>query len=353
MKGDPIPQTVDELDYHLPDNLIAQEPLADRAASRLLHYCRFKRSIVHRTFRDLPGLVRPGDVMVFNDARVTPARFVLTKPTGGRVEALFVEQTNETAWWVMLRNLGALDPQMSLRFERDPDRVCRVARRIDAGLCEVEFGVPTHAGEVLDRIGRMPLPPYIKRDKSADERDDSDQARYQTVYASQPGAIAAPTAGLHFTDDVLRSLDAAGVIRATVTLYVGLGTFKPIEANVLDDHRMHVERYTLPADTCEKINKAKRQGGRVIAVGTTTTRVLESQAPGMLEPITGTTDLFIRPPWTWRHVNGLVTNFHQPRSTLIALVAGWVGLSEQRRIYNDAIREGYRFLSYGDSMFVE
>ncbi|HEX3356986.1 MAG TPA: tRNA preQ1(34) S-adenosylmethionine ribosyltransferase-isomerase QueA, partial [Tepidisphaeraceae bacterium] len=208
--------------------------------------------------------------------------------------------------------------------------------------------------ELLDQIGRMPLPPYIKRQKDRDERDPEDRDRYQTVYAANAGSIAAPTAGLHFTDKLLRQLDERQVQRVHVTLHVGLGTFKPVTADLLAEHEMHEENYSIDARAADLLNHAKREGRRIIAVGTTATRVLESQpADQKFEAKFGSTRIFIYPPYQWRHVEAMVTNFHLPRSTLIALVAAKVGLEEQRRIYREAIQHRYRFFSYGDASFLE
>jgi S-adenosylmethionine:tRNA ribosyltransferase-isomerase len=219
---------------------------------------------------------------------------------------------------------------------------------------EIELNTTEPAARVLERVGRMPLPPYIKRDKEHDPRDDLDRHRYQTVYASVSGSVAAPTAGLHFTDELLRELDARGIERTAVTLHVGLGTFKPISAQRLDDHTMHAESYSIFESTCLALNRAKRERRRIVAVGTTAARVLESQPfERSFEPTTDRTQIFIRPPYQWRHVDALVTNFHLPRSTLIALVAAMVGLDGQRRIYSIAIEQRYRFFSYGDAMLIE
>jgi S-adenosylmethionine:tRNA ribosyltransferase-isomerase len=344
---------VDDLDYQLPAELIAQLPAADRSASRLLHYRRQERSIEHRMFVDLPRLLRPTDLLVMNDARVTPARFMLMKPTGGRVEGLFVEQREHGRAFVMLRNLGPMHPDLRLTFEREPGVGVRVINKLDGGLFEIQIEGDESLISVLDRVGRMPLPPYIKRERGQDERDESDRTRYQTVYAHTPGSIAAPTAGLHFTPSVFEQLDRIGIERAFVTLHVGLGTFKPIETPTLEEHVMHIERYALPVTTCEAINRAKRDARRIVAVGTTSARVLESQPPGMIEPHEGQTQLLIKPPYEWKHVDALITNFHQPRSTLIALVAAFVGLDEQRGVYREAIERKYRFFSYGDAMLIE
>ncbi len=344
---------VDDLDYPLPPGLIAQTPAADRSASRLLHYRRGDRSVEHRMFVDLPTLLKPTDLLVMNDARVTPARFMLVKPTGGRIEGLFVEQRAAGRAYVMLKNLEPMHPEHRLTFEREPEMGVHIITKLEGGLFEIQLEADESLVSVLDRVGRMPLPPYIKREKGSDERDESDRSRYQTVYANTPGSIAAPTAGLHFTPEVFAQLDAMGVERAFVTLHVGLGTFKPIEAPTLEEHVMHIERYALSDTTCEAINRAKREARRVVVVGTTSARVLESQPPGVLRPHEGQTQLLIKPPYEWKHVDALITNFHQPRSTLIALVAAFMDLDEQRRIYREAVEKKYRFFSYGDAMFIE
>ena len=271
---------VDDLDYALPPELVAQSPAADRAASRLLHYRRDDASIADRAFVDLPSLLRADDLLVMNDARVTPARFTLVKETGGRVEGLFVEQRDARRATVMLKNLGPARPGATLRFEREPTTSVRVVGRGEGGLVEVEIESSEPLTDVLTRVGRMPLPPYIRREKGADARDAADGDRYQTVYASAPGSIAAPTAGLHFTPDVFDAIDARGIERTTVTLHVGLGTFKPIEVDDLDDHPMHVERFALSAATCDAINRAARDGRRIVAVGTTTARGVGKPAGG-------------------------------------------------------------------------
>jgi S-adenosylmethionine:tRNA ribosyltransferase-isomerase len=344
----------DELDFDLPPELIAQHPVVDRAASRLLHYRSADRSIAHRRFSDLPSLLRPGDLLVFNDARVIPARFVLRKETGGRVEGLFLAERSAGVWRVLLKNLGPAKGDVRLGFEGVEDVTARVVEKGEEGEYTIELTPPRPALPLLESIGRMPLPPYIKRGKDADERDEADRQRYQTVYARAPGSVAAPTAGLHFTQEVLADLAARGVERTFVTLHVGMGTFKPVTAETLEGHVMHGEAYSISSEAAEAINRAKREGRRIIAVGTTATRVLESQPE--TEPLVEKTDqtqIFIYPPYRWKHVAALITNFHLPRSTLIALVAARVGLEEQRRIYRVAIEQRYRFFSYGDAMFIE
>ena len=342
----------DELDFELPPELIAQVPSERRTDSRLMHYRRADRSVAHRAFADLPGLLRPGDLLVFNDARVIPARFALRKPTGGRVEGLFLKETRPGRWLVMLKNLGNVTGPLA--FMEDATVRAEVGRTIGAGEHEIALDPVVPANELLSRVGRMPLPPYIRRHKDHDERDDLDRARYQTVFARAPGAVAAPTAALHFTDDLLAALAARGIGRAFVTLHVGPGTFKPVTAQTLEAHVMHVESYSISQDAADALNRAKAEGRRIVAVGTTAARVLEGQpADQPFVPRAGETGIFIFPPYAWRHVAALITNFHLPRSTLIALVAAMVGLEEQRRLYRLAIDARYRFFSYGDAMLIE
>jgi S-adenosylmethionine:tRNA ribosyltransferase-isomerase len=343
----------DELDFDLPEELIAQTPAHKRSDSRLLHFRR-QDAISHRQFQELPALLQPGDLLVFNDARVLPARFSLRKATGGHVEGLFLCESSPGLWSVMLRNVGNPHGTMRLTFLDAPEIAMEVLAKDDQGNYRVRIDPISPAAELLGRLGRMPLPPYIRRDKDHDLRDADDRDRYQTVYAQGGHAVAAPTAGLHFTPELLAALDTRNIQHACVTLNVGLGTFKPVSASTLDEHRMHVESYTIPAETAKLLNLAKRERRRIIAVGTTSARVLESQAAGdHFQPCTSETGIFIYPPYHWKHVDALVTNFHLPRSTLIALVAAMVGLDEQRRLYRTAIEQRYRFFSYGDAMFIE
>jgi S-adenosylmethionine:tRNA ribosyltransferase-isomerase len=386
----------DELDFDLPSELIAQTPAKQRAASRLLHYKSADRSIAHRRFSDLPELLRGDDLLVFNDTRVIPARFTLKKSSGGRVDGLYLGLTESGEWRVMLKNLGPLKsatpspgtpgegrgeglqseisnlrsqienaphpnplPEYRERGQElsivgaDDIRATVVAKESD-GTYRMRVDSTVPALELLERIGRMPLPPYIKRDKDHDERDTEDRERYQTVYATTTGSVAAPTAGLHFTDELLRELDDRQIQRVHVTLHVGLGTFKPVTADSLEAHEMHAESYSIDARAADILNHAKREGRRIIAIGTTAGRVLESQpVDEKFQARFGETRIFIFPPYQWRHVNGLITNFHLPCSTLIALVAAKVGLDEQRRIYREAIEQRYRFFSYGDASFLE
>lgn len=344
----------DELDFDLPTDLIAQVPANERAQSRLMHYRRSDRSITHRRFDELPSLLRAGDLLVFNDARVIPARFTLRKQTGGLVEGLFLSQRTTGHWNVLLKNLGPVTGNTELRFVDATQTTARVIERGPDGHHVLAVSSDELAIDILHRIGRMPLPPYIKRSKEHDDRDALDRDRYQTVFAQAEGSIAAPTAGLHFTTQLLQAIDRAGVQRTTITLDVGLGTFKPVTTERLEDHAMHVEHYWISREAAETLNRAKSEKRRIIAVGTTTARVLESQADDRaFEARSAETGILIHPPYIAKHVNALITNFHLPRSTLVALVAALIGLDEQRRAYREAIEQRYRFFSYGDAMLIE
>lgn len=342
----------DELDFELPDDLIAQSPPAERTASRLMHYRRADGELAHRTFSDLPNLLRPGDLLVFNDARVLPARFALRKSTGGRVDALFLDEPRPGRWRVLLRNIGS-STNGELSFIGAAEIQVRIVETGPAGEFELELSSPEPAAVILDRIGRMPLPPYIKREKDRDTRDQADRERYQTVFAKTAGAVAAPTAALHFSDALLALLAGKGIERTFVTLHVGMGTFKPVTADTLESHAMHSERYEICDEAAAALNRAKKECRRIIAVGTTSARVLESQAEGEFPACEQETRLLIYPPYRWKHVSAMLTNFHLPRSTLIALVAAFVGLDQQRLLYRTAIEARYRFFSYGDAMLLE
>lgn len=344
----------DELDFDLPEELIAQTPAQERSDSRLLHYRCADRSVTHRQFHELPALLKPGDLLVFNDARVLPARFSLLKATGGHIEGLFLSELSPGTWSVMLRNLGTPKGPVRLRFVDAPDIAMDVLSKDQEGNYRVQIDPISSADQLLARVGRMPLPPYIRREKDHDDRDAEDRERYQTVYAQSGHAVAAPTAGLHFTPELMAALDTRGIQRTNVTLNVGLGTFKPVSVSTLDEHQMHTESYTIPPVTAQMLNHAQRESRRIVAVGTTSARVLESQPLSEeVAPRTSETSIFIYPPYRWKRVGALITNFHLPRSTLIALVAARVGLEEQRRLYRIAIEHRYRFFSYGDAMLIE
>lgn len=344
----------EELDFHLPPELIAQEPLPDRSASRLLHYRRCDGHVAHRSFCDLPQILRPGDLLVFNDAQVIPARFTLCKPTGGLIEGLFLAQSSEGIWTVMLKNLGGRAEGKRLVFADAPQVEVQVIEQLPEGHYRLGVDSRVSAVELLAQIGRMPLPPYIRRGREHDQRDRADRQRYQTVYARTPGSVAAPTAGLHFTPHLMQRLAEMGVERTFVTLHVGMGTFKPVSADELSSHVMHGEAYSISPEAVEALNRAKSAGHRIVAVGTTAARVLESQPAELpFAARQATTDIFIYPPYQPRHIGALITNFHLPRSTLIALVAALVGLQQQRCLYSGAIEQRYRFFSYGDAMLIE
>jgi len=338
----------DFLDFPLPEHLIAQEPSVRRDASRLLVVRRANGSLEHRTFADLPDLLDPGDLLVLNDTRVLPARLVGRRErTGGKWEGLFLHATAEGLWELLCQTRGHLVEGETVLVEPGPLRLTLVGRAGGHWLARPE--APGTAFELLERHGRVPLPPYIRKGQArADDRD-----RYQTVYARLPGAVAAPTAGLHFTPEVFDRLDRRGVGRAFVTLHVGIGTFQPIKAEDVRHHRMHREEGELPAATAAALGACKARGNRVVAVGTTAVRVLETVAAyGEWRPWSGATELFIYPPYTFRAVDALVTNFHLPRSTLLLLVGAFAGVELMRRAYAVAVEQQYRFFSYGDAMLI-
>lgn len=340
----------DELEYDLPEALIAQQPATTREAARLLVLERHAPSLRHEHISALPRLVAPA-LFVFNDTRVLRARLVGKKPSGGRFELLLVERTGEQGseerWLCMARPLKSLRAGIELELA---GLSVRVEERVGDALLAVTLRA--HHGDVAQAIeaaGELPLPPYI--DRAAAAHDDE---RYQTVFARTPGAVAAPTAGLHFSESLLAALRALGHELAYVTLHVGPGTFTPLASDELAGHTMHSEQYEVPVETAEAVARAKRERRPVIAVGTTVVRTLESNAQlhGEVRAGRGATALFIYPPYTFRVVDGLVTNFHLPRSTLLALVMAFAGIDEVRAAYRAAVEQRYRFFSYGDAMFI-
>lgn len=340
-------------DYELPRELVAQSPLARRSDARLLVVDRQTQSLSHRHVRDLPELLAPGDCLVLNDTRVVPARLVGRRTlTGGHWEGLFVESAPDGAWRLLGKTRGKLSPGETVtllnRLGAD-DVKLRLIEKQPGGVWIAMPETRENAFELLERVGRVPLPHYIH----GGEMRESDRDRYQTVYARHLGSVAAPTAGLHFTPELLDRLVTAGVALARLTLHVGLGTFRPITAERLSEHNMHSERGQIDAPTVEKIRKCKLAGHRVVAVGTTSVRLLETAAQsGQLGPWSGETDLFIRPPYQFRVVDGLLTNFHLPRTSLLVLVRTFGGDELVMRAYAEAIREKYRFYSYGDAMLI-
>ena len=337
---------VDDFDFELPPEAIAQEP-RPRGESRLLRLAA-TGAARHRTVADLPKILRPGDLLVLNDTRVIPSRLFGERPGGGAVEALLVEPApgGESVRWIALTR---------------PGRKSRPGVRLDFGGLEAEVEAVQDDGSRilhfsedplphLDRLGHLPLPPYIERADNAADRE-----RYQTVYSRQAGAIAAPTAGLHFTSEILADLTSHGIETTTLTLHVGLGTFKPMKVAKVADHQMEAERYEVPPAAAAAVARTRERGGRVVAVGTTATRTLETVATGdgQIAPGSGRTALFITPGFPFRVVDVLMTNFHLPRSTLLLLVSAFAGRESILAAYAEAIREGYRFYSYGDAMLLE
>ena len=336
--------TLADFDFELPRELIAQHPLADRAASRLLHVTR--GGLADRRFGDIEGLLRPGDLLVFNDTKVINARLLGRKPSGGKVEALIERVLEPTLALVMVRTSHT--PSRGTRFIFDEAVQVTVEGRQD------DFFVLRFDCDVLDALaqhGRVPLPPYIDH-----APDSTDARRYQTVYAARPGAVAAPTAGLHFTEQLLTRLRQNGVEFAHLTLHVGAGTFQPVRVERIAEHRMHAERYEISEQAAHAINAARAAGRRIVAVGTTSLRALESAADNsqsQVRPGARETALFITPGFRFRIVDQLLTNFHLPKSTLLMLVSAFAGVDRIRAAYMHAIEQRYRFFSYGDSMLLE
>ncbi len=336
-----------DFNYTLPDELIAQDPLEDRSSSRLMVLNRQNGSITHRVFSDVVDYLRRGDTLVINDTRVIPARLFGIKPdTGGHVELLLLKRVEADVWETLVK----------------PGKRCRIGTILDFGdgrlsgritdiLSDgnrlISFSYDGIFEEVLDELGQMPLPPYITHKLK-------DKERYQTVYAANSGSAAAPTAGLHFTRELMKKITDKGVSIAPITLHVGLGTFRPVKADDIADHHMHSEYYSIPPETSDTIRQTKANGGRVIAVGTTSTRALESAADdnGIVEAKSGWTDIFIYPGYSFKVIDGLITNFHLPQSTLLMLVSAFAGRENVLKAYEEAVRQRYRFFSFGDAMFL-
>jgi S-adenosylmethionine:tRNA ribosyltransferase-isomerase len=343
----------EQLNYHLPPELVAQTPAERRSESRLLVMSRKDGAVSDRKFADLADCIDAGDCLVLNDTMVVPARFFARKATGARLEGLFLEADAAGRWLVMLKNGRKVKPRERIilrgRDGSDWGEAEAVERSAEGWLLRMESD--EDARTILARIGFAPLPPYIKRGDHG--QAETDLERYQTVYARRPGAVAAPTAGLHFTEALLDGLRQKGVRTACVTLHVGAGTFKPVTAERLEDHRMHSEQYEVKPSDARIINETMAQGGRIIAVGTTSVRTLETVAEGrFIRATAGQTALFIQPGCRFQVVDAMVTNFHLPRSTLLALVAAFAGLENVLSAYRHAIEQRYRFYSYGDAMLI-
>ncbi len=344
---------LDQYDYELPRPLIAQAPVAHRADARLLVVDRARNTLAHEHIRDLPEILQPKDCLVVNDTRVVPARLVgYRTSTGGRWEGLFLDADEKGFWRILCKTRGKLTSGETISLvdcAGGRDAFLRMGTRQPDGTWVARPEPAEETFRLLERVGRVPLPPYIRKG----EMVDADRDAYQTVYARKPGAIAAPTAGLHFTAGVLQQLHQRGVTLCRLTLHVGSGTFRPITADSLDGHKMHSEWGELDEQCVERIAACRSHGGRLVAVGTTCTRLLETAAAdGTLQPFTGRTELFIRPPYQFQAVDALLTNFHLPRTTLLVLVRTFGGDRLIQQAYEEAIREEYRFYSYGDAMLI-
>jgi S-adenosylmethionine:tRNA ribosyltransferase-isomerase len=334
-----------DFNYSLPPELVAQYPASPRTASRLLHLDGANGACRDMKFSDLPALLRSGDLLVFNDTRVIPARLLGHKDSGGRVEVLIERLLDAHRVLAQVRSSKPPRPGQKLILEGG---ATAVVQGREGEFHALAFDTETPVTELLDRIGHVPLPPYIARVDEAADRE-----RYQTVYARQRGAVAAPTAGLHFDEAMLGRLNKMGVDSAFVTLHVGAGTFQPLRVDDIREHRMHAEYLRVPPEVCDKINAAKKEGRRVVAVGTTVVRALETSArDGRASPFEGETDIFIYPGYRFQVIDALLTNFHLPESTLLMLVCAFGGTENVLKAYRHALEQKYRFYSYGDAMFV-
>jgi len=332
--------------FDLPPELIAQTPIEQRDHSRLMLLDRRTGKTEHMHFFDLPKLLRPGDCLVLNDSRVLPARLYGKRETGGAVEVLLLVNKGNKRWECLTRPGRKAEPGTRLIFG-DGELTAVVREVCEGGNRIIEFEYDGIFLEILERLGKMPLPPYIK-----EELEDSE--RYQTVYSKEVGSAAAPTAGLHFTKELLKKIEDMGVTIAYLTLHVGLGTFRPVKVENIEEHQMHAEYCIVSEETAEKINEARRAGGRIIACGTTSCRTLEtcSDESGYVKAFSGWTSIFIYPGYRFKCIDGLITNFHLPESTLIMLVSAFAGRGNILRAYEEAIRERYRFFSFGDAMII-
>jgi S-adenosylmethionine:tRNA ribosyltransferase-isomerase len=345
----------DKLQYHLPTELIAQQPDDTRSSSRLLVFNHKNGDIIDSRFDRVGDFLSPGDCLVLNDTKVLQARFFGRRSTGGKLEGLFLAESENDIWQVLLkasRKLKAGDV-LYLKDKAKKD-FCRavVLDKTPEGGCRLKLETDALLYTILDKIGFPPLPPYIKRDDDL-TLAKIDRKRYQTVYAKIPGAVAAPTAGLHFTKTLIKQLKQTGINFAYITLHVGTGTFKPITAENLEDHKIHKEQFGIDEENARIINATKEKGGRIIAVGTTSTRALETAAANsQIEATNSKTNLFIKPGYKFKIIDTMITNFHLPKSSLLALVAAFAGLENILTAYNHAIEQRYRFYSYGDAMLI-
>jgi len=339
---------VEEFDYTLPLSLIAQYPTPQRGDSRLMVLHRGRGTIEHRDFRDILDYLQPGDLLVVNNTRVLPARLIGKKETGGKCEFLLIPSWNgaKGVWEVLIKGARKMKRGARIQFE---EGLYGEVKEVGNGKGKICFSGQDEVMEILRKIGHIPLPPYIKRE---DEQLDKD--RYQTIFAERDGSIAAPTAGLHFTQSLLQSLRDQGVIITSITLHIGIGTFAPVKVKNVEDHTMGTEWIEISEETVREIEETKQRGGRVIAAGTTTTKALESfsDKEGRVKPGKSSSSLFIYPPYSFRIIDGLITNFHLPKSTLIMLVSAFAGKDLLMKAYRAAIERKYRFYSYGDAMLI-
>lgn len=337
-----------DFDFQLPEDLIAHYPPARRGDSRLLYMNRQSGALQHLGFADFPSLLRPEDLLVFNNTRVIPARLFGHKRSGGKIELLVERVMPDNRVLAQLRSNHPLAEAAELLFEHEGRTAVAVVEGREDGFYLVRFEPALDLMDFLDRAGHMPLPPYIRR---ADEATDRES--YQTVYASRQGAVAAPTAGLHFSDEMLAALRERGIATAEVTLHVGAGTFQPVRSTTIEAHRMHAEYLEVSEDVCAAVQACRARGGRVVAIGTTTVRCLETASQnGELRPYRGDTRIFIYPGYRFRTVDALLTNFHLPQSTLLMLVSAFSSRENILNAYQEAVKERYRFFSYGDAMFI-
>ena len=337
---------VSEFNYELPEELIAQHPYDKRDEARLMVLNRKKQTIENKVFKDVIDYLNPGDCLVINNTKVIPARLYGKKDTGANVEFLLLKRIEKDTWEAMVRPGNKLKPGTKVSFG-DGILKAEVLEVLAGGNRKVIFEYDGIFNEILDKIGLMPLPPYIK--ESLKEKD-----KYQTVYAKYDGSAAAPTAGLHFTEELLKKIKEKGIEIANVTLHVGIGTFRPVKVENIEDHSMHSEHFYIRKEDAEKINKAKKNGKRIVAVGTTSCRVLESVSDenGMVKPIESDTNIFIYPGYKFKCIDSLITNFHLPESTLIMLVSSLAGRDFIMKAYNEAVKEEYKFFSFGDAMII-
>jgi len=336
---------VSDFSFELPDELIASFPLEQRSASRLLCLDGNSGEVVHRKFTDLVDLLLPGDLLVFNNTRVIPARLFGQKESGGKVELLIERVTSDNTALAHVRSSRSPKPGAKLFFEGD---IAATVEGRQGNLFALSFQIDSTLIDALEQHGHMPLPPYMNREDQLEDRE-----RYQTVYNQKPGAVAAPTAGLHFDDAMFASIKDKGIDTAFVTLHVGAGTFQPVKVDSVTEHVMHAEYIEVSQEVCDQVKATKAAGGRVIAVGTTSVRCLESASiSGEITPYSGDTSIFIYPGYEYRVVDRLVTNFHLPESTLLMLVSAFAGFENTISAYNQAVAEQYRFFSYGDAMFI-